>query len=193
MAAKASGQRRAPTAATSATRRRPVAVARGGPVAHVLALQRSAGNAAVVALLAGQSTLGTLQRQPAPAADLTSEMSQEDAEYIAEEVQDDFTDFYNALMRANVIPNTTQYRHNLMLQLDAIGIDAAVDRGVFTDPLTHMNDITVISEKLRETKEKSGTSTTIPRRCGRSSTPRSSRRRPSSDSAHSYSRVPWVS
>jgi hypothetical protein len=94
----------------------------------------------------GEQSPPVLQRQPAPApTGLASGMSQEDAEYIAADVLKDFFRFYNDLVRANTLPHFTHYRQNLMLQLDAIGIDAAIDREVFTDPLTHMDDITTIS------------------------------------------------
>jgi hypothetical protein len=119
--------------------------------ANVLALQARAGNAAVTNLFGAAGPSPTVQRQPVGA---TSDISAEDAEYVATDVQSDFYSLYQGLMRANTLPNTTQYRHGLMLQLDDIGMEAAVDRGVFTDPRSHMNDIGVISEKLHNVQAK---------------------------------------
>ena len=126
-----------------------------GPAVDVLDLQRRAGNVAVVELLRGtppgvRGAPLTIQRQPAGTqhAPLTEGMSEDDADHLAQEVLKDFHAFYRRLMNANTIGTFTHYRDGLMKELDAIGVDAAVDRGVFTKPLDHMDAITTISEKL---------------------------------------------
>jgi hypothetical protein len=142
---------------------RPNARARHGAgltstAAEALALQRDAGNRAVVALLVGARAVprvplsAVVQRQGA--APLTEGMTEADARYVADDVLKDYHAFYARLMQSNTIASFTHYRLGLMRELDAIGIDNAIDRGVFDTPLAHMDQITTISEKLADVKLK---------------------------------------
>lgn len=136
-----------------------------GVAIDVLDLQRQAGNGAVVELIRGVARADrshpqpiVLQRQPAPTApgeaSLTEGMSADDADYLAQALLKDYHAFYNRLMGANTIADFTHYRLKLMQELDAIGIDGAVDRGVFDKPLEHMADVALMSEKLAAVKAK---------------------------------------
>jgi hypothetical protein len=91
---------------------------------------------------------GMIQRQPGPVDDRPMNVPSEDAEALAKALEDDFYSFYNLILHAQIVPNYTSTRQEIITKLDSWHMPEIFAGGLLENPLNHLDQIIKYTHEL---------------------------------------------